>query len=169
MTYIKDINFSDNDKESISQSGLAVITDDDLAASKNNYSDTVLSSTNIDTEWMKFTQSLSTGINYTGTTRTLEELLKANQVAYSILEREVIKKEVTEGIIGLKGKIDLSFISLSSSLFTFSLLNILFFFLKNISFINIYYSIFICIGSIGWLLTAIKSINSNKNGIKKAT
>ncbi len=171
MINIKSIDFSEDDKDSISQGGFVSLVDDvELPISRKNSNLEFRDAGLEDNPYFhEFDESSSTGVTFSGTTRTLEELLSVNKVAYSVLEREVIVRETTEGIIGLRGKIDLTFISLSVSLFVFSILNIIIYLFRGVHLINPFYSIFILVGSIGWFFTALLSIQSKKDNAKKIT
>lgn len=89
----------------------------------------------------------SGAIPFKGTSRSLEDLLKANRIAYTLLERTIIIEDIKIPQIIFT---TLSFGSLISGIIT-----LLIYYIKDVYLFNPFISIIIIIGSIGWLATAI--------------
>jgi len=143
MNNIKEIEFTKIDKESLFQGGLVTIRDsiDHKAAQEYN------TIKEIDEERTK-----DSGVIYEGTSKSLEELLKANSIAYTILERSVVIK-----VMKLPQTI-FTIISFGILVFGLTILSIYLF--KNIYILNPFISLLIIIVALGWFITGILSFKS---------
>ena len=146
MNDIKSIKFAESDEDILKQEGFVKIKPFQFRDAHSKGAETFLLglSSIIETEEGKIEDS---GVTFKGTSRSLEDLLKVNKIAYTLLEREVIIEDI---------KIpQIIFTTLSFGSLISGIMALLIYYIKDVYLFNPFISIIIIIGSIGWLATAI--------------